>query len=95
MDLTQKIILYFFILPLISFLIIAVIESVRENKKALISKNRKLRKTIEDRENFIGTLRAELGDRNAEIQELKLKLKNKDECIKKLEVSSKHDNTSK
>ena len=95
MDLTQKIILYFFILPLISFLIMAVIESIREDKKSLINKNAKLRKTIEDRENFIGTLRIELSDRNAEIQELKLKLKNKDECIKKLEVSSKHDNTSK
>lgn len=91
MDLTQAIILYFFILPLIAFLILAVIESIREDKKVLISKNAKLRKTIEDKNNFIGTLRIELGDRNAEIQELKRKLKNKDECIKKLEVSSKHD----
>lgn len=45
MTLVQEIILYFFILPLISFLVIGVVKCYIDDKKALKIEIRKLRKT--------------------------------------------------
>lgn len=48
MALSQAIILYFFIIPIISFLILAVIESYFEDKKKARKKDMKLKKEIQN-----------------------------------------------
>ena len=48
MELGQSIILYFFIIPIISCLILAVIESYFEDKKKARKKDMKLKKEIQN-----------------------------------------------